>query len=142
MTALLLLIITQTAALAAPAGQEAPRKRLRELGIMIGRLAPGPLNAITDVRGVRVGHKTIKLDPPEGSKDRAVRTGVTAILPHGDDLWNEKVPAAIHVLNGNGEMTGSHWIGTQGALEVPIVLTNTHAVGTACDALAADVAGP
>lgn len=133
MTALLFLIISQLAAHAAPAGPEAPRKRLRELGITIGRLVPGPLNAITDVRGVRVGHKTIKTDPPEGSKDRAARTGVTAILPHGDDLWNEKVPAALHVLNGNGELTGSHWIATQGALEVPIVLTNTMSVGAAMD---------
>jgi D-aminopeptidase len=113
---------------------ETPRRRLRDLGIVIGRLAPGPLNAITDVRGVRVGHVTIRrgegaLRPGEGP----VRTGVTAILPHGGDLWREKVPAATWVLNGTGEMTGSIWIGTQGALEVPVLLTNTMNVGRVMD---------
>lgn len=108
----------------APAA-ETPRKRARELGIAVGVRPTGKLNAITDVAGVRVGHRTLK----EGR----ARTGVTAILPHGGDVWREKVPAAISVLNGNGEMTGSHWIGTQGALEVPIVLTNTMSVGAAMD---------
>jgi len=110
------------------------RKRIRDLGIAIGFLSPGPLNAITDVAGVRVGHVTLhrgegKLRPGEGP----VRTGVTAILPHGGDLWNEKVPAATWVLNGTGEMTGSIWIETQGALEVPILLTNTMNVGRVMD---------
>ncbi|HEU4400708.1 MAG TPA: P1 family peptidase [Candidatus Polarisedimenticolia bacterium] len=110
------------------------RRRLRDLGIVVGRMAPGPLDAITDVRGVRVGQVTLnrgdgKLRPGEGP----VRTGVTAILPHGGDLWREKVPAATWVLNGTGEMTGSIWVDTQGALEVPIVLTNTMNVGRAMD---------
>lgn len=114
------------------------RKRIRELGIAIGTLAPGPLNAITDVDGVRVGHVTLnrgegKLQPGKGP----VRTGVTAILPHGGDLWNEKVPAATFVLNGTGEMTGSIWIETQGALEVPILLTNTMNVGRVMDGVVA-----
>jgi len=128
---------------AAPAGpgdraSDAPRTRIRELGIVIGRMAPGPLNAITDVKGVRVGHVTLirgegKLRPGEGP----VRTGVTAILPHGGDLWREKVPAATWVLNGTGEMTGSIWIDTQGALEVPVLLTNTMNIGRVMDGVVA-----
>ena len=114
------------------------RKRIRDLGISIGTLAPGPFNAITDVDGVRVGHVTLnrgdgKLEPGKGP----VRTGVTAILPHGGDLWREKVPAAVFVLNGTGEMTGSIWIETQGALEVPILLTNTMNVGRVMDGVVA-----
>ncbi|MBI5200809.1 MAG: P1 family peptidase [Elusimicrobia bacterium] len=102
-----------------------PRGRARELGLIVGVRPTGKLNAITDVAGVRVGHRTL-------DQGRA-RTGVTAIFPHGGDLWREKVPAAVSVLNGNGELTGAHWIGTQGALEVPIVLTNTMSVGAAMD---------
>ena len=118
----------------AGANSEAPRRRVRDLGIVIGRLAPGPLNAITDVKGVRVGQVTLnrgdgKLVPGKGR----VRTGVTAILPHGGDLWREKVPAATWVMNGTGEMTGSIWIDTQGALEVPILLTNTMNIGRVMD---------
>ncbi len=99
---------------------------------------PGPHNAITDVKGVLVGHVTLhrgdgKLQPGEGP----VRTGVTAILPHGGDLWREKVPAATFVLNGTGEMTGNIWIETQGALEVPILLTNTMNVGRVMDGVVA-----
>jgi len=121
----------------APATEPA-RQRLRDLGIVVGTLAPGPLNAITDVRGVLVGQVTLhrgegKLKPGEGP----VRTGVTAILPHGGDLWREKVPAATWVLNGTGEMTGSIWINTQGALEVPILLTNTMNIGKVMDGVVA-----
>jgi len=123
---------------AADAGATEGRKRVRDLGISIGTLAPGPFNAITDVEGVRVGHVTLnrgdgKLEPGKGP----VRTGVTAILPHGGDLWREKVPAAVFVLNGTGEMTGSIWIETQGALEVPILLTNTMNVGRVMDGVVA-----
>jgi D-aminopeptidase len=112
----------------------APRHRVRELGIVIGDMTPGRLDAITDVKGVRVGHVTInkgsgRLKPGEGP----ARTGVTAILPHGGDLWRDKVPAATWVLNGTGEMTGSIWIDTQGALEVPILLTNTMNIGRVMD---------
>ena len=117
---------------------DAPRKRLREIGIVIGRMAPGPNNAITDVQGVRVGQVTLvrgegKLVPGRGP----VRTGVTAILPHGGDLWRDKVPAATWVLNGTGEMTGSIWIDTQGALEVPVLLTNTMNIGRVMDGVVA-----
>jgi len=135
----LVIAMTLTPAANAAEGEKVEeRKRIRELGIAIGTLPPGPLNAITDVEGVRVGHVTLirgegKLRPGEGP----VRTGVTAILPHGGDLWNEKVPAATYVLNGTGEMTGSIWIDTQGALEVPILLTNTMNVGRVMDGVVA-----
>jgi len=126
------------AAGAARAGGDGPRRRIRDLGIVIGTMAPGPLNAITDVGGVRVGQVTLRrgdgrLRPGEGP----ARTGVTAILPHGGDLWHEKVPAATWVLNGTGEMTGSIWIDTQGALEVPILLTNTMNIGRVMDGVVA-----
>jgi D-aminopeptidase len=139
--ALVYLAIAMTltpAANAADTEKTEARKRIRDLGISIGTLTPGALNAITDVEGVRVGHVTLnrgegKLEPGKGP----VRTGVTAILPHGGDLWNEKVPAATYVLNGTGEMTGSIWIETQGALEVPILLTNTMNVGRVMDGVVA-----
>ncbi len=129
---------TPAAARVSAAASEAPRRRLRDLGIVIGELPPGPLNAITDVKGVRVGQVTLNtgdgaLHPGFGP----VRTGVTAILPHGGDLWREKVPAATWVLNGTGEMTGSIWINTQGALEVPILLTNTMNIGRVMDGVVA-----
>lgn len=104
----------------------AARPRARELGLRIGRLQPGPLDALTDVKGVRVGHTTL-------IRGTDVRTGVTAILPHGGDLWHEKVPAAAFVLNGNGEVTGLHWVNEQGALEVPILLTSTQSVPRVAD---------
>jgi len=120
---------------AAPDGS---RKRIRDLGIVVGTLPPGTWNAITDVKGVRVGQVTIRrgdgrLKPGEGP----ARTGVTAILPHGGDVWRDKVPAATWVLNGTGEMTGSIWINTQGALEVPVLLTNTMNVGRVMDGVVA-----
>src|SRR2546425_2869174 len=122
----------------AGASSEAPRRRIRDLGIVLGRLAPGPPIAITDVKAVRVGQVTLsrgegKLRPGSGP----VRTGVTAILPHGGDLWREKVPAATWVLNGTGEMTGSIWIDTQGALEVPVLMTNTMNIGRVMDGVVA-----
>jgi len=95
-------------------------RRARDLGIRIGRLEPGPLNAITDVAGVRVGHVT----RVEGEGENAVRTGVTAIVPR-EDVWHKKVPAAVFSFNGNGEVTGAHWIRESGWLEVPILLTST-----------------
>lgn len=106
-----------------------PRARARDLGLAIGRMAPGKLDAITDVPGVLVGHVTIN----KGDGPDAARTGVTAILPHGGDLWNEKVPAAVWDFNGNGELTGSLWLNTQGALDVPLLLTNTMNVPRAAD---------
>ncbi len=102
-----------------------PRTRARELGITVGRLEPGPWNAITDVAGVTVGQVTLvrgegKLIPGKGP----VRTGVTVIVPR-DDVWHHKVPAGAFVLNGTGEMTGLAWVAESGFLEYPIALTNT-----------------
>lgn len=101
------------------------RVRARALGLHLGQLEPGPLNAITDVPGVKVGHVTLMrgegaLKPGEGP----VRTGVTVIVPR-DDVWHQKVPAGAFVLNGTGEMTGLAWVAESGFLEYPIALTNT-----------------
>jgi D-aminopeptidase len=101
------------------------RQRLRDLGIVIGQYLPGPLNAITDVAGVKVGHATLiqgegKLKPGHGP----VRTGVTVVIPR-DDVWHKKVAAGSFVLNGTGEMTGLAWVTESGFLEYPIALTNT-----------------
>ena len=116
--------------------------RARDLGIVIGDLAPGPLNAITDVAGVRVGHTTlISGDGPLVVGQGPIRTGVTVILPHEGDLGRDPVFAASHTLNGNGEMTGLEWIREAGMLTTAIGLTNTHSVGVVHDALiAADIA--
>lgn len=103
---------------------------------MLGRLAPGPANAITDVPGVSVGHCTVVSG--EGALVRGVtpvRTGVTAVLPHGDDLFAAKVPAAAEVFNGFGKSVGLVQIAELGELETPILLTNTLSVGRAADAL-------
>jgi len=104
------------------------QKRARNLGIKIGVLAPGKNNAITDVGGVRVGHVTIV----EGN---SIRTGVTAILPHEGNIFQDKVPAAIYVGNGFGKLAGSTQVMELGNLETPIVLTNTLNVATAVDAV-------
>lgn len=107
-----------------------PRPRIRDLGVEPGILATGPLNAITDVEGVRVGHRTLI----EGD---AVRTGVTAILPHGGDLFREKVPAAVYVGNGFGKAAGFLQVRELGTIETPIVLTNTLSVGRAVESVVA-----
>lgn len=104
------------------------RPRARDLGIAPGVFPPGPLNAITDVRGVKVGHTTIV----EGD---AIHTGVTAILPHGGNLFQEKVAGAVFVGNAFGKLAGSTQVGELGTIETPIVLTNTLAVGTAIEAV-------
>lgn len=101
------------------------RQRIRDLGIVIGSSQPGPLNAITDVAGVKVGHTTLVqgdglLKPGQGP----VRTGVTVVIPR-DDVWHKKVSAGSFVLNGTGEMTGLSWVAESGFLEYPIALTNT-----------------
>jgi D-aminopeptidase len=116
------------AALALAPAQAA--ERARDLGIPFNG-SPGPLNAITDVAGVTVGYSTRIEDLPEG---KAVRTGVTAILPRGRDTLNTPAFAGIFSLNGNGEMTGSHWVKESGFLEGPVLLTNTHSVGVVRDA--------
>lgn len=101
------------------------RMRARDLGIVIGTYATGPLNAITDVAGVKVGHTTlISGDGPLTPGVGPVRTGVTVVIPR-DDVWRKKVPAGSFVLNGTGEMTGLAWVSEAGFLEYPIALTNT-----------------
>jgi D-aminopeptidase len=110
------------------------RQRARELGIAVGTLPTGPLNAITDVPGVRVGHATLVAGD-------AVRTGVTVVQPHEGSASTEPVFAGPHRLNGNGELTGLEWIRESGLLCSPVGLTNTSSVGVVRDALvAAEVA--
>ena len=104
------------------------RARPSDLDIHVGTLVSGPLDAITDVRGVRVGHCT----RVEGED---VRTGVTVILPHAGNPFRDKVPAAIAVQNGFGKLVGSTQVAELGELESPIALTNTLSVGTVMDAL-------
>jgi len=107
---------------------EVQAKRVRDYGIKIGILEPGPNNAITDVRGVKVGHYTLI----EGDN---IRTGVTAVLPHAGNIFREKVPAAIYIGNGFGKLTGYSQVEELGNIETPIVLTNTLSVPTTADAL-------
>jgi D-aminopeptidase len=102
-----------------------PRKRLRDLGIKIGTLETGRFNAITDVEGVKVGHTTIV----RGNGPNAVRTGVSVILPHAGNIYEETVFASFFNLNGWGEMTGIISLEHTGKLETPIFLTGTYNVG-------------
>ena len=118
-------------------GQEKPaaKPRARDLGVPFDG-SPGPLNAITDVSGVAVGHTTLisgegKLQIGKGP----VRTGVTAILPRGKDSMSNPVFAGWWSLNGNGEMTGTTWVEESGFLEGPVMITNTHSVGVVRDAV-------
>jgi D-aminopeptidase len=103
------------------AANGAERPRAREAGIVIGMLPTGPLNAITDVAGVAVGHRTI-------IKGERIRTGVTAVLPHEGNLFQDKVPAGFAVANGFGKFAGSTQVEELGELETPILLTNTLSV--------------
>ena len=110
--------------------------RARDLGIRIGRMEPGPNDAITDVAGVRVGHTTlIRGDGPLVVGVGPVRTGVTVIVPHDGDVWGEAVFAGWHRLNGNGELTGLQWVAEAGLLGGVVGLTNTHSVGAVHEAL-------
>ena len=112
--------------------------RARDHGIVLGRLRAGPLNAITDVAGVRVGHTTlIRGDGPRVVGRGPVRTGVTVVVPHDGDPFLEPVFAGCHRLNGNGELTGLEWLRESGFLTSPIAITNTHSVGVVRDALIA-----
>lgn len=104
------------------------RLRARQLGVTPGVYPPGPLNAITDVGGVRVGHTTVI----EGDD---VRTGVTTVLPHGGNLFQEKVAGAVFVGNAFGKLAGSTQVTELGTIETPVVLTNTLSVGVAIDAV-------
>lgn len=119
--------------------------RARDLGIPFDG-TPGKWNAITDVAGVTVGFHTLIGESDEGA---AIRTGVTAVLPRGEESALKDVYAAMFSLNGNGEMTGSHWVEESGMMEGPVMITNTHSVGVVHDAViawrvrqgAADAAG-
>lgn len=104
------------------------RPRARDIGITVGTIPAGPLNAITDVAGVRVGHTTV-------TRGDSINTGVTAILAHGGNLFREKVPAAVVVGNGFGKLAGSTQVNELGELESPIILTCTLCVPRAADAV-------
>jgi D-aminopeptidase len=119
-------VVPLTAAVPNEASETRPRAR--DLGLSIGSFAPGPLNAITDVDGVQVGHATIW-------KGEDIRTGVTVILPHPGNVFQQKVPAAIAVGNGFGKLVGLTQVQELGVIETPIALTNTLSVFTAATAL-------
>src|SRR5918911_3362032 len=123
----LALLLLMTTTLAQTDGEK-PRPRARDIGLVTGVLPPGKLDAITDVAGVRVGHTTL-------IKGDGVRTGVTAVLPHGGNLFQEKVPAAVFVGNGFGKLTGSTQVQELGEIETPILLTNTLNVPRVADAV-------
>ncbi|TLZ23926.1 MAG: S58 family peptidase, partial [Gammaproteobacteria bacterium] len=136
-----LLALTLSAAIATGADPAAaaakPRPRARDLGVPFDG-TPGPLNAITDVDGVLVGHTTLV----EGSGKLVVgkgpvRTGVTAVLPRGFASMQRFSFAGWHSQNGNGEMTGTTWVEESGFLEGPVMITNTHSVGVVRDAVIA-----
>lgn len=136
---LVVLVLASNAAVGTATQSDAPkeeRPRARDIGIETGIFKPGPFNAITDVKDVKVGQVTLiegegALVPGKGP----VRTGVTAILPHGGNLFNEKVPAAAFVLNAFGKSTGLQQVNELGNLEVPILLTNTLNVPLVADAV-------
>lgn len=120
---LLITFITQSGL-----AQTMNRQRARDIGIKVGILSPGQYNAITDVNGVRVGHRTL-------IRGRDIRTGITAILPHAGNLFQEKVLAAMYVGNGFGKLVGATQIEELGTIETPILLTNTLSVFMVADAL-------
>ena len=122
-------LVLATAVTVVGAGQ-ARRPRARDLGVAPGVFPPGPLNAITDVAAVRVGHLTI-------IEGEGVRTGVTAVLPHGGNVFQDKVAGGIFVGNAFGKLAGSTQVEELGTIETPIVLTNTLSVGMAVEAVAA-----
>ena len=110
------------------AGETPSRPRAREAGVQVGVIAPGPLNAITDVAGVLVGQTTI-------IRGDNIRAGVTAILPHGGNLFHEKVPGTVFVGNAFGKLAGSTQVNELGEIETPILLTSTLSVPHVADAL-------
>lgn len=112
-----------------PLGFAQNKPRARDLGVPFEG-TPGQFNAITDVKGVEVGYTTLI----SGEGKKAIRTGVTAILPQGKD-FKGRVFAAWHTLNGNGEMTGTTWVEESGGLGSPVMITNTHSVGIVRDAV-------
>jgi len=128
--AMVVAVVLVVVVLSLASSAQATRPRARDLGIAPGVLAPGTLNAITDVTGVRVGHTTLV-------QGDSIRTGVTAILPHGGNLFQDKVAGAVFVGNAFGKLAGSTQVDELGTIETPIVLTNTLAVGVAVDAVVA-----
>jgi D-aminopeptidase len=126
------LVWAWTARAAIDAAEPEPRPRAREIGLAPGVFPPGALNAITDVAGVRVGHLTLV----EGDR---IRTGVTAVLPHGGNLFREKVAGGVFVGNAFGKLAGSTQVHELGTVETPIVLTNTLGVGAAVEGVVAEV---
>lgn len=104
------------------------QKRLRDYGVKIGVMKTGALNAITDVKGVKVGHTTIQ-------QGDTINTGVTAIIPAEGNLFQSKVPAAIYIGNGFGKLMGISQVKELGNIETPIILTNTLSIATAADAI-------
>jgi D-aminopeptidase len=124
--AILLLLIA--AALCLLAQEPSSRPRAADIGLKVGALTPGPLDAITDVAGVRVGHATL-------NQGDSVRTGVTVILPHGGNLFRDKVPGAVFVGNAFGKLAGSTQVEELGEIETPIALTSTLNVPRVADAI-------
>jgi D-aminopeptidase len=118
---------------ASSCGPPPGRGRARDFGLLIGSLSPGPANAITDVPGVQVGQRTVWKGEPGGTEP-VVRSGVTAIWPHGGDLFRERVYAGVSVFNGYGEMTSNLVVDEWGLIGSPIVLTDTTHLGLAYDA--------
>ena len=108
--------------------QSESRPRVRDLGVQLGVLPPGPLNAITDVAGVKVGQTTL-------TRGDNIRTGVTAILPHGGNLYKERVPGAVFLGNAYGKLAGSTQVNEMGEIETPILLTSTDSVPRVADAV-------
>jgi D-aminopeptidase len=126
--AFVILVTASSMSVASQTSNTAARPRARDLGLKIGVLPTGPLNGITDVTGVTVGHVTIV-------RGDNVRTGVTAVVPHGENLFQEKVPGAIFVGNGFGKLMGSTQVNELGEIETPILLTSTLAVPKTADFL-------
>ncbi|MFZ0277709.1 MAG: P1 family peptidase [Candidatus Sulfotelmatobacter sp.] len=124
----LFLIALLWASGAAVFSQTETRPRVRDLGVQVGVLSPGPLNAITDVAGVKVGQTTL-------IRGDNIRTGVTAILPHGGNLYKERVPGAVFLGNAYGKLAGSTQVNEMGEIEAPILLTATDSVPRVADAV-------
>jgi len=108
--------------------QTESRPRVRDLGVQVGVLPPGPLNAITDVAGVKVGQTTL-------IRGDNIRTGVTAILPHVGNLYKERVPGAVFLGNAYGKLAGSTQVNEMGEIETPILLASTDSVPRVADAV-------
>jgi D-aminopeptidase len=123
-----LILTVILAASAAVVSTQTERPRARDIGLAPGVLAPGPLNAITDVGDVRVGHVTL-------TSGDAIRTGVTVVVPHGGNIFQEKVPGAVFVGNAFGKLAGSTQVDELGTIETPIALTNTLSVGAGIEGL-------